>query len=297
MTSVVIPAFNAADILQVTVPAVLALDAVGEIIWVDDGSTDGTADVLAALAGGQAGVRRLTLKSNRGRAAARNAGASIATGEIVVFLDADVEPPPGHARALAVAASTPGAVASVARQRPVVTAPEDPYQDYAAHHPRGPLPHVRDGDVLDWRYFVTGACALRRSALLDAGGFPEDVRYGEDVALRCRLARSHPLGLRLASGAVLLHGLDDLDGALAKLAIFGRHLPRIPRCRESGFHGLQRARPLAPLARAGAPALRWIAEMAPVGPVRRWAVRCLLAATVLGGGSFGPAPAGAAGNG
>ncbi|HET6718496.1 MAG TPA: glycosyltransferase family A protein, partial [Rhodocyclaceae bacterium] len=84
--SVVIPAFNAAD----TLPELLASlapqcsDTI-EVIVVDDASTDGTADLAAAYPW----VRWLTQAANRGVGAARNRGADAASGELLLFLDAD----------------------------------------------------------------------------------------------------------------------------------------------------------------------------------------------------------------
>lgn len=107
--SVVIPAYNS----EVWVAA--AIDSVRhqspeplEIIVVDDGSTDGTA--AYAEAHGARVIRQL----NRGPAAARNAGASAASGAALLFLDADDSLLPGALeRMLAEAARRPGWVAIV----------------------------------------------------------------------------------------------------------------------------------------------------------------------------------------
>ena len=280
MTSVVVPVYNGADLLAETVPAVLDLREVTECVWVDDGSTDATAAVLRRLTGGRPGVRVVTLSQNAGRAAARNAGVAACSGEAVVFLDADVEPPPGAAAALAAAALAPGAVASVARQRPVADRPADPYQDYAVHYPRGPRPDASPGAVLDWRYFVTGACAVRRAAFRQAGGFSEGVAYGEDVALAADLARRAPHGLRLADAAVRVHGVGDIDDALCRAAQFGRSLGALAGT-GSSVEGLVRLRPFARPAGLAAGVLdRAVRRLGP-GPVRRSGVRYLLATTML----------------
>src|SRR5215210_2924280 len=93
--SAVIPAHNEGDSLQRTVHALLAtLPADGEIVVVDDGSSDGCADFLDS---GYPAVRRLRPPVRLGAPAARNAGARDARGELLVFCDAHVIPPFGWA--------------------------------------------------------------------------------------------------------------------------------------------------------------------------------------------------------
>ncbi len=93
--SVVIPARNEAPRIARTLDAVFAQTVTGvelEVLVVDDGSTDGT----AAIASG-AGARVIPLGSSRGGSpgAARNRGAAAASGDPLVFLDADCAPAPG----------------------------------------------------------------------------------------------------------------------------------------------------------------------------------------------------------
>lgn len=84
--SVVIPAYNYARFLPAALESVFAQTApVGEVIVVDDGSTDGTRQALAPF------LDRIVLlqQPNRGEAVARNAGMERASGDWVAFLDAD----------------------------------------------------------------------------------------------------------------------------------------------------------------------------------------------------------------
>ena len=82
--TVVLPAFNAGAFLRPAVLSVLAAERDDlEIVVLDDGSTDGSADSLVDL-----GVRVLRQK-NAGEAAARNAGVRAASGRFVTFLDGD----------------------------------------------------------------------------------------------------------------------------------------------------------------------------------------------------------------
>ena len=100
--SVVIPAFNAEHTLASAIKSVIAIpDFRVEIICVDDGSTDGTKDVIATFAAQHESVRAVYQGTNSGVAKARNAGISNATGHYISFLDADDEvDPDGVAQAL-----------------------------------------------------------------------------------------------------------------------------------------------------------------------------------------------------
>jgi GT2 family glycosyltransferase len=94
--SVIIPTFNGGWVLQRTMEAIRAQEVPAgthEIIVVDDGSTDGSIDGLEQWNG--AAPLRLLQQPQRGRAAARNLGASEAAGHALLFLDADVWAEPG----------------------------------------------------------------------------------------------------------------------------------------------------------------------------------------------------------
>ncbi|MTJ91439.1 MAG: glycosyltransferase [Desulfovibrio sp.] len=88
LVSVIIPSYNYAAFLPQAVASVLAQRASGlevEVIVVDDGSTDDTAEVVR----GMGDDVRYIYQENQGLSAARNAGLRAAQGEFVAFLDAD----------------------------------------------------------------------------------------------------------------------------------------------------------------------------------------------------------------
>lgn len=86
LISVIIPVFNRRDWIARAIDSVLSQDyAPVEIIVVDDGSTDGTREVLLSY-GGRV---RLITQSNRGVSAARNRGVAEARGGWIAFLDSD----------------------------------------------------------------------------------------------------------------------------------------------------------------------------------------------------------------
>ena len=84
--SVVIPAYNTAEEISVAINSVLdQICPVSEIIVVDDGSTDGTADLIRAQFPGV----KYFFQENAGAGAARNRGIKESRGEWIAFLDAD----------------------------------------------------------------------------------------------------------------------------------------------------------------------------------------------------------------
>ena len=90
LLSVVIPVYNEAATVEGIVAQVLAEPTEKEVIVVDDGSTDGTAEKLAALAADD-DVQLLRHESNRGKGAALRTGIEAAAGEVVLVQDADLE--------------------------------------------------------------------------------------------------------------------------------------------------------------------------------------------------------------
>jgi dolichol-phosphate mannosyltransferase len=96
--SVVIPVYNEEENLPVLAVEVQgALQAIGrpyEVIYVDDGSTDGSPGILRELAREDAAVRVIRQRRNAGQSAALEAGFRFARGGIVVTLDADLQNDP-----------------------------------------------------------------------------------------------------------------------------------------------------------------------------------------------------------
>ncbi|MFC4832869.1 glycosyltransferase [Actinomycetospora chibensis] len=84
--SVVVPAYNESDNIEATVRSILANDHPLEVVVVDDGSTDGTADLLEDLALPRVRVVR---QANAGKSAALNRGVAAAKHDLIVMIDGD----------------------------------------------------------------------------------------------------------------------------------------------------------------------------------------------------------------
>jgi glycosyltransferase involved in cell wall biosynthesis len=165
--SVIIPAHNEAAFLPRVVRAVLAqrpADAELEVIVVDDNSTDGTADAARA-----AGARVLALAGPAGNpAAARNRGAAAASGDPLIFLDADCVPADGWLAALLAAHDRGATVVGGSLDLPPglpASARCDYYCGWYLVHsrrPAGTVPHHPPPNL-----------SVRRAAFFQTTGFTE----------------------------------------------------------------------------------------------------------------------------
>ena len=170
--SVIVPAYNEEAYLQSTLDSIAeaaatltaSTGACVEILVVDNNSTDATAAV--ALASGATVVR----EPRQGIAKARNAGAGHATGDVLVFVDADVTVPPGLLTAVQAAMSDPGCIGGGVD---------------VAYRPRRRSMRLY---LAAWRFLaqrlgmVQGATQFcRRSTFEAIGGYDERAWIGEDV--------------------------------------------------------------------------------------------------------------------
>jgi len=114
--SVVVPVFNTAELVRASVSSVLEHTRAGiEIICVDDGSTDGSAEILGLLAANDDRVCVVRLGTNHGASTARNSGIERAKGDYVFFLDSDDMVPPGALDLLLSAARQTGSALTIGK--------------------------------------------------------------------------------------------------------------------------------------------------------------------------------------
>jgi GT2 family glycosyltransferase len=215
--SVVIPVHNGGESLRLCLEALAKSSRQpDEIIVVDDASTDGSGD-LARLLGAHVVVLR---GPPQGPARPRNRGAAIASGDLLIFLDADVAI---HPDALALIEGSmsehqeidalfgsydayPGAEGLVSRYKNLL------------HH------YVHQHGQREAYTFWTGCGAIRREVFNAVGGFSERHRVLEDIELGIRLRRA---GYRiwLCPEVQATHLKRWTLGSLLRSDIFDRAIP------------------------------------------------------------------------
>jgi glycosyltransferase involved in cell wall biosynthesis len=184
--SVVITTYNHAAFIGEAIRSVLdQTQAAAEIIVVDDGSTDNTASIVRSFSS----VRYLP-KQNEGLPAARNTGLLHATGEFIVFLDADD-------RLVSIALEIgvrehlrePGR-ALVAGQYVLID--RDGREFHLPQRPVVERDHYRA--LLESNFIGNPAAVMYRTGILRSeGGFDRRLRACEDYELYLRLARRFPI--------------------------------------------------------------------------------------------------------
>ncbi len=186
--SVIIPAFNEARVIETSVTRVLAsTDVRIEIIVVDDGSTDGTSAIVSAAFGNDPRVRLLTLE-NGGKARALNRALALATGEIIIALDADTQFETETIARLARWFADP-AIGAVAGNAKVGNRLNLVTRWQAVEYVTAQNLERRALSRFDAIMVVPGAVgAWRRRALDDVGGYPVDT-LAEDQDLTIAIQR------------------------------------------------------------------------------------------------------------
>lgn len=214
--SIIVPAHNAQQDLPACLEAIARqLTPDGEVIVIDDGSTDQTAEIAVRF-----GVRLGRISKAGGPSAARNLGAQLSSGEILVFVDADTVPAPGAIAGLVSAlAANPeiDAVFGAYDTRPAAPQLVSQFRNLLHHFVH--LQAQREAST-----FWTGCGAVRRDAFFRIGGFDATRRYLEDVDLGLRL-KSTGGRIHLDPSIQAQHRKQWTLGSMVWTDIWGRAVP------------------------------------------------------------------------
>jgi len=192
LVSVIVPAYNAASFLP---KAIASIDRQGyhplEIIVVDDGSTDNTADVVRGLPS----VAHYFHQENKGPAAARNLALKHATGEFIAFLDSDDEWPAGKLELQLGRLRADPRLEVVLGRIQYISLPGALDLD---------LPFETEDRILTHVHLGSGV--YRKSVFERVGLFEESLRFSEDVDWFMR-AREEDISMVILGNVTLLYQL------------------------------------------------------------------------------------------
>jgi glycosyltransferase involved in cell wall biosynthesis len=217
--SVIIPAYGRQDLLVrclISLKRIINGDPPCEICVVDDGSGLDADTVRMQVAAGEAFIWK-AFETPRGRAAARNKGIHSTTGEIIVFLDSDMEVRDGFLRAHR----------DAHRRMPhtaVIGAIEWPagggFNRYIGS--RGVAKLAADETVPPW-YFVTGNASVERRDLPSGKPFPEDLPGwgGEDLELGLRLQEAGVNFAHVPEASAFHNFTGDITGHVERTYKYG----------------------------------------------------------------------------
>lgn len=216
--SVVIPCLDAAATIRRQLEALAAQEWSGEweVIVADNGSTDRSLDIVREFAGRLPGLRIVDASDRRGSGHALNVGARAATGDALLFCDADDEVGAGYLRGMAEALSRHDFVAcriDVDKLNPPWLRWMRPQQDGIQPYRYPPhLPHAGAGTL-----------GIKRALFLAVGGFDESLPYVHDADLSWRVQLAGT-PLVFAPGAVIhMRMRDSLGGLIRQARAWGRY--------------------------------------------------------------------------
>jgi glycosyltransferase involved in cell wall biosynthesis len=200
--SIIVPTFNGARRIAACLDALLKQKSAEpfEIVVVDDGSTDGTAAVVK-----QYESIRLIRQNNAGPAAARNHGASEASGSILLFTDDDCVPATDWLDAMVAPFHDPGVVGTKGAYRTRQTRLIARFVQIEYEDRYRLMARYENIDFVD-----TYSAAFRRERFLEMGGYDTSfpVACAEDADLSYRMS-ARGWAMKFITGALVYHTHPD----------------------------------------------------------------------------------------
>jgi glycosyltransferase involved in cell wall biosynthesis len=226
--SVIIPAYNAADTIAACVDSILAQNYPVnsyEIIVVNDASTDNTKALLDQYEKNRR-INVIQHNKNRALAATRNTGIRASTGEILIFIDADITVLPDFISRHVQYYKDANIIGVLSQIKPGSNIKYDKYQRYLYESRRGAKKYPAD-QPLPYQTFLFSASSLRKSVTNAAGLFDENItRYGgEDTEFAYRISRHYPKNLFYAPEIeVFHHHYRRIEDVLKNVTDFGNYV-------------------------------------------------------------------------
>jgi len=211
LVSVIIPLYNKRNYIGRTIQSVLDQTISDfEIIVIDDGSLDGSSDVVKSF---QDNRIQLFWQENQGVSAARNNGVKRASADFIAFLDADDEWLPNHLRTLLqLRDKYPYAGAFTTAYRILDANGKIRSTNYRAipEHPfEGLIPNYFKSAALGDSPMNSSSIGIPKIVFNEFGGFPEGAWWGEDTDLFGKIALKYPIAFSWEIGVVYHWDAND----------------------------------------------------------------------------------------
>ena len=192
LVSIIIPAYNIELYIEATIDSALRQTHFNiELIVVDDGSTDNTANIVQAICN-QDTRARLIKQKNTGVSAARNTGFSASKGKYIAFLDGDDILHPDNIKLLLQKITTDETLGLVHSDYQIIDNNSRKINEYH---------HGLEGNVLDQLLLEGGGrincisgSLIKREVIENIGGFDSEFSNGEDHEFGYRIANKYKIG-------------------------------------------------------------------------------------------------------
>ena len=223
--SFIIPCFNAENTIQICVNSILNQSGFNnaEIIVIDDGSTDKTSTIINQYKNNRKIIVK-THSKNMGLSQARNTGINSASGDILVFIDSDMELENNWLNKAIRIFNDKNIIGVMGQYTYPKNITLNQLDKYLYSSLRGAKKKYINGDSIHFKYFLFSNTAVRRYAFNSLIGFDNQfIKYGgEDTELAIRLYEIYPRGLYYFQTLISYHhGKKELDDYCEDMKIYG----------------------------------------------------------------------------
>jgi glycosyltransferase involved in cell wall biosynthesis len=188
LISVIIPTYNHSQFLEEAIQSVLAQEYQNlEIIVIDDGSTDGTREILSKYQGKVICI----FQSNKGPSAARNRGIKVARGQYVAFLDSDDVWMPNKLFSQLRGIEEDKSVGVVGCSAFIIDHSGNILKHWVVKKNQSHDQFLRELTIRNEFYGGTSGALIRRGCFDRVGLFNENLRFGEDWDMWLRISKRY----------------------------------------------------------------------------------------------------------
>ena len=229
--SVIISVYNAEDIIDITIPKFLNQNYPNDkldLIIINDASTDNSCNLLKKYNKNN-NFNLINHKKNRGRCATRNTGINKASGDLIIFVDCDIEVEKDFVLFHASFHENENIIGLLSNVKPTKYKNQSKYHKFLSQNKRGAKLYGNQIPI-PYKYFIFTATSVKKFAIDKTGLLDENLKgYGIDLHYSYRLWENFPENLFFESSIIVnQHKLKNFDQALFDFKDYGRrNLPII----------------------------------------------------------------------